>query len=333
MKYTIVLICAFVLLISCDTNKSKYSFYHWKTDAIYTPTISTALNATKTKKIYLHYFDIETKNIANEYGENIFPTYVIQNIAKEYKNYKIIPTVFISNSVFSNQNTDIKNLAEKVDKLISQISLDHFKKEHKEIQIDCDWSQSTKNSYFEFLKLLQNHYEVSVTIRLHQIKFQEKTGIPPVKKGTLMVYNVGDLKNISENSILESKIVAQYINKSSHYPLELNIALPLFSQTVIFNNENKIRLSSYTEKEMLENDAHFEAVSKNLFTVVQDTLLKGFYLSEGFQLKLEDSNEKEIVNSYKIIKNSKLKTEEIIFYHLDDKSLKNIDLNQLIKKL
>lgn len=331
MKSIILFLSALVLFASCEKKTTNYSFYHWKTNAEFTPTIAAALDSTKTKKIYLHYFDIENKNSGNETDDNIFPTYVVQNIDEKYNDFEIIPTVYISNSVLQNKKLVIKSLAEKIETLLKQISLAHFKKEPLEIQIDCDWTQSTKNSYFELLKILEKKYELSVTIRLHQIKFQEKTGVPPVKKGTLMLYNVGNLKNSNENSILESKIVEQYINSSTKYPLKLSIALPLFSQTVIINNEEKIKLSSFTEREILDNDLHFKQVNKNLYTVVQDTLFKGFYLNEGFQLKLEESLEKEIVESYNIVKNSKLKTEEIIFYHLDDESLKNI--NQLIKKL
>ena len=105
-----------------------------------------------------------------------------------------------------------------------------------------------------------------------------------MKYGALMLYNVGELKNLNENSILDSDVVAQYINNSSTYPLELSIALPLFSQTVIINNENKVKLSSATEKTVLENDIHFEMKNKNLYEVKKDTLYKGFYLNKGFQI-------------------------------------------------
>lgn len=333
MRKIILVFCIVLLLNSCEKKALNISFYHWKTNADFTPTIAEVLESSKTKKIYLHYFDIENKNNINKYGDNIFPTYVVQNIDKKYNDFEIIPTVYISNSVLLNKNLVVKKLAEKVEKLINQINLTHFKSEPTEIQIDCDWTQSTKNTYFELLEILEKKYEVSATIRLHQIKFQEKTGVPPLKKGTLMLYNVGDLKNSKQNSILESNIVDQYIKSSTKYPLELSVALPLFSQTVIFNNDNNIKLSSFTEKTFLDSDLHFKAIDKNLYEVVQDTLFKGFYLSEGFQLKLEESLEKEIIESYKIVKNSKLKTEEIIFYHLEDESLNKININDLIKKL
>jgi len=182
------------------------------------------------------------------------------------------------------------------------------------------------------IKLLDQKYKINVTIRLHQIKFKDKTGVPPANKGTLMLYNVGELANEDENSLLETRIVKEYINNSSKYPLTLDVALPLYSQTVLINNHGNIRLiNDNCKNELLEDSFHFKQLKDNLFTVENDTLFKGFYLSKGFKIKIEELTEDEIINSYKVIENSKLKTANIIFYHLDDKVLNN--LNKIIEKL
>ena len=148
-----------------------------------------------------------------------------------------------------------------------------------------------------------------------------------------MLYNVGDLKNKQQNSTLESSIVKQYINSETDYPLSLNIGLPLFSQTVITNNDNKIKIIKNTERNALENDNHFKIVDNLNLMVVKDTLYKGFFLSKGFNLKFEEINETVITESFRIIKNSNLKINEVIFYHLDEKSLSNINLKKIIEKL
>ena len=248
MKYLLFSFSLLLIFSSCteDNSDSKFSFYHWKANAEYTKPIAEALKTAKAKRIYLHYFDIENMNTSSYYDDGIYPNYVIKNIDDEYKDFEIIPTIYLTNSVLQNENLDIEELVKKIAKLTNQISVDHFKTNFTKIQIDCDWTVSTRNQYFEILEGLNSYYEVSATIRLHQIKFQEKTGIPPVKYGALMLYNVGDLKNVNQNSILESEIVEQYINNSSTYPLDLSIALPLFSQTVIINTENKIKLSFRT---------------------------------------------------------------------------------------
>jgi len=77
------------------------------------------------------------------------------------------------------------------------------------------------------LNILKKDFNVTATIRLHQIKFKDKTGIPPVDQGVLMAYNIGELKNNKQNSILEANIVKQYINKNTEYPLKLKLALDI----------------------------------------------------------------------------------------------------------
>ena len=327
-----------ILLITegCTTDSSSrknISFYHWKSKAVFNESYEKAINISKTNKIYLHYFDIETKYEPNVMNDGVFPIYVLKSVATEYQKFEIVPVVYITNRVFKTKGLDITDLSNRIKKLITQISEDHFDKEIKQIQIDCDWTESTKYAYFELLKQLQNNFKINVTIRLHQIKYKNRTGIPPVKKGTLMLYNVGDLKNNQQNSTLESSIVKQYINTETNYPLSLNIGLPLFSQTIITNNDNEIKIIKNTERTVIENDNHFRKIDKMNFMVVQDTLYKGFYLCNGYNLKLEEIKETEIITSYQIIEQSKLIIDEIIFYHLDENALSNVNLKELIEKL
>ncbi|GAF05424.1 hypothetical protein [Saccharicrinis fermentans] len=312
-------------LYACQpTNNKNISFYHWKSEANSSDVIHTTLQQNHTSTIFMHYFDVEM------YNNNVRPTYVLSKVDTLYKSYTIVPVVFITNKAI--QEANVNTLSSRISQLIDQISQHHFNKTIKNIQIDCDWTQSTRAKYFSLIEKLQEHYEINVTIRLHQIKFQQKTGIPPVSRGTLMLYNVGDLKNIKQNSILEADIVKQYINSSSSYPLELDIALPLFSQTVIKNNNNQVRIINGThKKEMDEASAYFKPLDTYLYQVKKDTLYKGFYLSNGYTIKLEHSNKDQIIAAYHVIKQSQINHKNIIFYHLDDNNLQSI--NSIIKEL
>lgn len=328
MKKHVVYSCFMVLMTLCSCNeRGEISFYHWKARAKYTEACGEALELSEIQKIYLHYFDIKQSS------DEALPIYILKNVDEEYKGFEIVPVIYITNEVFKHENLVSQELAKKVAKLIDEISLRHFGREIREIQVDCDWTQSTRSAYFNLLRDLGSEFEIDATIRLHQIKFMQKTGVPPVNKGTLMLYNVGDLKNKQQNSILEASIVKQYINAETSYPLPLNIGLPLFSQTVLFNNDDRVKIIKDTDRFMLENDRHFVRRDELNFEVVCDTLYKGYYLSKGYHLKVEEVDEREIVTSYKIIKKSELITDEIILYHLDDASLSNIDLNELIDKL
>src|SRR5207253_974111 len=66
----------------------------------------------------------------------------------------------------------------------------------RELKMDCDWSEGTRAAYFTFLATLRDlarptGITLSATIRLHQIKYRERTGVPPVDRGMLMFYNIG----------------------------------------------------------------------------------------------------------------------------------------------
>ncbi len=281
----------------------------------------------------MHYFDVE-KLVTESWGnDGIYPTYVLSQVDKAYCNYNIVPVVYITNSIFKSENIRVESLAKKITTLIHQMNQQHFGKQFNTIQIDCDWTQSTRSAYFSLLQELKKNFCINATIRLHQIKYQSETGIPPVAKGTLMLYNMGDLKKMDENSIIDHKIVAQYINNSTSYPLPLDVALPLFSQTVIQNNNHQIKIIKDSQRENLQNPDYFRKTTENQYLVLKDTLFKGFYLSKDFTLKIEECSIDEVEQSYNIINNSQLQTHDILFYHLDSTSLKNINIETLINTL
>jgi len=149
-----------------------------------------------------------------------------------------------------------------------------------------------------------------------------------------MVYNVGDLKNKKENSILQANTVAQYISENTKYPLPLDIALPIYSQIVVFNNNSSVKLINEPDFGKIKTDTeHFEKQTETLYKVKKKVLYKGQYLYKGFTLKLEESNIDEVVESYKTIKNSSLITSNLILYHLDEATLNQFNLSELLEKL
>jgi hypothetical protein len=328
----VILLCS-----SCQTNLPDHgksiSFYHWKSKAQFSEKIENVLTETKSTKIYMHYFDVEQINNPTYYDNGVYPNYVIKQVDSSFIDFDIVPVVYITNQVFKSENLDVLDLSTSIKDLIHQISLKHFNREINTIQIDCDWSQSTKHAYFYFLETLKKDFEIDVTIRLHQVKYKENTGVPPVSHGTLMLYNMGDFKKENENSILESKIVEQYIHPSTNYPLDLHLGLPIFSQTILANTDNEYKIIKGVNRNLYETDQHFEQLENNLFKVVSDTLYKGFHLTQGFTLKLEEISSNQVMASYNHINKSELNIDEIIFYHLDDYALNALNVLSLIKDL
>ncbi|WP_299716169.1 hypothetical protein [uncultured Tenacibaculum sp.] len=329
MKKSIIYCFLFISLFSCKKEPHRIQFYHWKSNAVLSSVEKETLEELKSEKTFMHYFDVVLED------DDIHPVGVIQDIDPYFKTKEVVPVVFIANDVFKSRYLySIDSFVADVEKLIQQIHERYFEKEAVEIQIDCDWTKSTQEKYFKFLEKLKEKFTLSATIRLHQVKYKKETGIPPVDYGTLMLYNVGDLGKFEENSILSSKIVQQYINDRSTYPLQLDLALPLFSQVVIKNNENNIRLINRVIEEDFKKDTiHFKNVGKNQFKVIKKTLYKGHYLYKDFMIKLEKTNSDEIVICNDLVRNSNLNIRNTILYHLDETEIQEQNFKKLRTRL
>ena len=168
------------------------------------------------------------------------------------KGMEIIPVVYIVNDCFKaktktnpirsnksgrkSSDETPRQLADKILNRILQMNEANDIENVKEIQIDCDWTASTQKAYFNFLEKLRvkakaKQIKLSATIRLHQLSMTP----PPVDRGILMMYNTGDVKQLScQKPILDMKDVAPYIQHLASYPLPLSAAYPLFSWRILF---------------------------------------------------------------------------------------------------
>ncbi|MBL6448584.1 hypothetical protein JMN32_19895 [Fulvivirga sp. 29W222] len=330
LKACYLYITILIILSACtDSTESKVSFYHWKYNAEHNSGMASALRHPRIDNtIYMHYFDVDKTE------KGVYPVYVLNDVDSAFKAYNIVPVVFVTNRSLQQEGIHIEQLSDQILSLVNEIGLHHFGSEHKTIQLDCDWSETTRDKYFQLIRSLNQHLEVVPTIRLHQIKYKTQTGVPPISHGVLMLYNMGDLKNEQQNSIIQADIVDDYIESHTTYPLTLDVALPLFSQTVIKNNRGQVRLVNRSMPEALKEDSlHFRQLDNHLFEVTRDTLYHGFYLSKGYRLKLEESGVEEILDAYSIVRDSKLKLNNVILYHLDDDVLIQVDLAKLLEKI
>lgn len=244
---------------------------------------------------------------------------------------QINPVIFIGNECFQKIDTaETILLANKIMSLVAEMLQQQGITAVEELQIDCDWTASTRENYFRLLQevkrsIHENHLlyaknvQLSATIRLHQIKYSNRTGIPDVDKGLLMCYNMGNLKNpASNNSILDPAELKKYVGGLSHYPLQLDIALPLFSWMVYFKQQTyKGILTNLDPKELNEGIGYWQ---RNLFQFSTDTTLQGIPFQRTDVLRLEESTYADLKTSAQYISNQlspKNQRCTILFYHLD----------------
>ncbi|MCT7590320.1 hypothetical protein [Aliarcobacter butzleri] len=301
---SLILVFALIVFSYNKTQKKdiQISFYSWE---------NSFEEQNINEKLYIKVLDI---NFSTKL--ELLKT----NIKETPKNF--IPVIYITNETM--KNVDYSLLSKAILETLKNYKFD-------EIQIDCDWSLSTRSNYFNLLEDLKEklNKKISATIRLHQIKYYTKTGIPPVDYGVLMYYNMSNIGDFdTKNSILDNEIAKKYHYNFDVYPLKLKLALPLYSQAIQFREEKAISLFEGVEEKDFNND--FEKLENNRYKVLNSHYFKGRYIYKDDIFRLENSNEQDIKIALKdFLDLSKNRYDEVIFYTLKYKN--KYDLNNLIK--
>jgi len=313
MKKSYLMWVLFLLFLSCQNNpKPTVSFYYWKTVFKLSALEKDILKENEVSKLYIRYFDVDIK-------ENI-PLPVLPIIFKDnVENFEIVPVIFIRNEVMLNDNVNLEDLGTKIRNLINQINKKNEIK-CKEIQLDCDWTMLSKDNYLKFVNLFKKNYKgiLSATIRLHQVKFFEKTSIPNVDKGVLMFYNMGKVSSDEINSIYDRNIGKDYTNSLKKYPLPIDIALPIYSWAIQIRDNEVIDLISKLDSNIFEDKNNFEVITSMRFKVKRSLLKSGYFFKKDDIIKIESISKNDLFEMANDLgKQVKETPKEIIFYDLD----------------
>ncbi|MEO1258985.1 MAG: hypothetical protein AAFZ15_09305 [Bacteroidota bacterium] len=324
------------------------AFYHWQTHLEITPAERRLMDLLNVQKLYVKYFDIDLDG-----NSQPVPHAVVDINGELLDETVIVPTVFITHRTFKSiSKKNIEQLASRIFKKINEINNRLYPTANylpTEIQFDCDWTPTTRENYFYFLECFNSKFktqnsngvkrhpaprgrELSSTIRLHQFKYPEQTGVPPVDKGMLMFYNVGNLENWETgNSILEMPTAEKYLTPGTQYPIPLDCALPIFKWGVVFRNGELVYLINNLSRNAVADTSRFFNINKNRYAVKKSTYLKGYYLYKDDLIRLEkidaallDAAGAKLAEFQKSIKSAGSNTgsqRTISFYHLDTTTL------------
>ncbi|MCL2761045.1 MAG: hypothetical protein FWD70_05305 [Desulfuromonadales bacterium] len=333
MKYTLFIkffvICVlFCSLSACnDSRHHAVNFYYWRHIGSVGAVEKEYFQKLESRKMYLRLFDVDK----SDSGEPQ-PMAELRNFNPEVLHADYIPVVFITNRTFVGlSQADIKRLVGNVNYLINSTLMANNIKGGNEIQIDCDWTVSTKSQYFMFLKELGacSGKQISCTIRLHQIKFSSSTGIPPVSKGYLMCYATSSpLEGMERNSILDIPTLKSYLRSVNSYPLAFDIALPIFSWGIVTNHLGRMKLINGVTEDMMDSE-RFEKIGTNLYRAKDDFFFKGLYINRDFSVKIEfiSSN---LLHDARMFLDKKIKADyDIVYFHLDEQFLKRFRIEDL----
>ena len=326
----VLLIFETVSLFSCFKQNEKEisrGVYFWKTTFNLSPSEINWLKETAIKKLYIRFFDVDW----NPGLSSAVPVGDVAIESKNINNVDIIPVVFITNRTLLNiSDSAISRLSFNIhDKICSKFR-NFTNQTLKEIQLDCDWTETTRDKYFSLIEQikklsLSEHVEITATIRLHQVKYYRMTGVPPIKRGTLMFYNMTDVSDIkTRNSIFDIDAAKKYLLNVEEYPIDLDVVLPAFSWACWFRNEKLKNLINDIKAKDLRSNNNFIQEDKYIFRALKEYSLKGNYILKGDYIRTEETgftttyNAAELIAPY--IKNKRI---NVSIYHLNNEIIKN----------
>ena len=227
------LLCFSILLflVGCketvQESTKQRSAYFWSTTFELDSTQLDFIRSHEVSRLYLRYFDVVVDD-----ADRLMPNASVRFVSAQPEGVEIVPTVFIVNDCLMK---DVSRLDSLLLRRILQMSETHDVMGVREIQIDCDWTGRTRTAYFDMLSRLrtaahEKGITLSATIRLHQLSQSP----PPVDKGVLMMYNTGDVRDLSHNPILDMEAAGPYLKHLRQYNLPLSTAYPIFSWDLLF---------------------------------------------------------------------------------------------------
>ncbi len=237
----------------------------------------------------------------------------------------IIPVIYITNEVFI--KSDSMQVIELVQNL--QAGLKDYQSmcdQWSEIQIDCDWTEGSRNRYFQFLRVFKEAFPkqlLSVTLRLYPYKYATKMGIPPVDKAILMAYNVGRIQDSkTRNSILDYAEAKQYLTHNK-YPLPLDLALPTFGWYVLFSH-GKMKGIVYDE-EFKELANACKSKGNNRFTLTEDIETDQRLFQKGDEIRMEFPSDKAIQSTCQKVRELYPNLNRIVFFHYNTANIQRYE--------
>ena len=296
--------------------------YYWRTVFALSDAERNFLKEHKIKRLYVRFFDV-TLNPDTSSTEKCIPVGTIKFRTPIPMGVEVVPVVFITPEAIRHHEEFTRFLAHRI---YAMCQYNHIG--FKEVQFDCDWTASTRESYFQFIKDVQAELkqfcpsvEISATIRLHQLAQTP----PEVAYGTLMCYNTGDFKDFrTRNAILDMKDVKPYLKYLENYPLPLTLALPDYDWNVEFSaNQEFMSLNKYTFD--FSDKQRFQKTDReNVYKQMENGQLYRF-------VRHESSSAKEILDVKKTVSKARKADMPVTLYHLDSTQLSKYTDNEIKK--
>lgn len=258
----VALLFVVVLFVAGCANKNQPaengmpSIYHWRT--VFAPS-KTELNFLKQhniKRLYIKMFDVVAEHNHTNGSIEVVPIATTKFAAEMPNGVEVVPVAYITiDALRAIQGKESEYASLIAERMLAMCSYNNCGA-ISEMQIDCDWTATTRTSYAMLCQAVKDILEkegmaLSITVRLHQL-----SETPPLADtGVLMLYNTGVLKDYdTKNSILDINDVRPYIKKGT-YPMPLSYAYPAFGWGIKFENQEFVSIVS--EKDRPTGEAEY----------------------------------------------------------------------------
>ena len=214
-KTIIMAVLAALLLMACVNRAGRTwrelpvgggnAVYYWRTTLHLDSTETDFIRRHQIRRIYCRYFDVVVGR-SDEPVPNATIAFPDAQVLPD--SLELIPTVFITENCLRANEAD--SLPHRIIGRILQMDETNDIRGVKEIQIDCDYTERSRDTFYRLLARMQQlchsrNLRLSATIRLHQLSMPT----PPADYGVLMLYNTGAPERFEErNPILDLRDVA-----------------------------------------------------------------------------------------------------------------------------
>jgi hypothetical protein len=282
--------------------RAQRAFYYWRTVFRLSAAERAALRDLAVSRLYVRVFDVvwqggQAVNVgelrasaaAGVPGAEDDAT-AATAAAGVPADLEIVPVVFVREAVLRHTLlTEVPALAARLGRDV-QARLAALGVSAHELQLDCDWTDSSQAAFFALLRELrrQTGLRLSATLRLHQIKYRERTGVPPVERGMLMFYNMGRFSaDPDERAIFDAASASRYLSRVAEYPLPLDVALPIWSWTLHLRGDRVLDVLQSTDPAELATEPALERVADERYRARATGFFRGALLRQGDELKAE----------------------------------------------
>lgn len=273
--------------------------YYWKTTWDLGPDQQAELRAAGARQLFVRFFDVDW-NFNQEQAQPKGVLNLPDSLELDQK-LAVTPVVYIVERVFR-QAVDAADLAQRVGRTIEGMAAGHTAlRAATRWQIDCDWTPTSRDRYFNFLQALQRQFPdktINVTIRLHQYRERTDNGVPPVAEGLLMCYNMEPVGKVeTKNAIYREDLLRGYL-KAPPYPLRLDAGLPVFAWGAAYRDAQFMGVVPPP----IATPGFLEPAGDHHFLVLKDTTLLETFVRPGDDIRYDGATKATLLTAAALLR-------------------------------